>query len=55
MEELRFKRISIAVGAGKVMSVELAAENLSAALDEELMYYCRNGRTPAEIIISRVD
>jgi len=55
MEELMFKRMSIAVGAGNVMSVEMTAKNLSEALIEELMYYRRAGRVPAEIIISRVD
>jgi len=55
MKEPKFRRMSIAVGAGKVMTVELAAKHLSAALDEELEYYCRAGRVPAEIVISRID
>jgi hypothetical protein len=55
MKEIMFRRMSIAVGAGNVLSVDVSAKNLSEALDEELTYYRRAGRVPAEIIISRMD
>jgi hypothetical protein len=53
MEEPYFKRLSITTKSGKVLMMTLQAKNLSAALEEELMYYRKAGQTPAEIIISR--
>lgn len=53
MSHQMYKRLSIAIGAGKVMQISESAKNLSEALEQEMAYYQRGGRVPAEIDISK--
>jgi len=52
MKSAFYKRLSIAAAGGNTVCVTQCAESLSAALDEEINYYLRAGRIPAQINIS---
>jgi len=53
MKNIMYKRLSIAVGAGAVLAVSQVAETLSEALEQEMAYYQRASRIPAEIDIEK--
>ena len=58
MAEIKYvyKRLSIGTNSGsKVLAVSQSAETLSAALTQEIDYFVRAKRTPAEIQISKED
>ena len=54
--EYSYKRLSIGTDSGsKTLSVVQSAATLSEALTQEIGYFDRAKRTPAEIRISKVD
>lgn len=55
-KDYRYKRLSIGVRSGsRVVNVIDSAKNLSEALTQELDFFKRAKRTPAQINISKED
>ena len=55
-EKHSYKRLSIGIDSGsKVSNVMQSASTLSEALTQELDYFQRSRRIPAEIIITKED
>ena len=55
-KQYRFKRLSIGTDSGgRVLNITQPARTLSEALTQELDYFQKAKRTPAEIIITKED